>query len=76
MIESWTFINGERIMFPVSSEQAEQLGWTKVRLLQGQFTIVEPWLKANVPNRAYFIGAYAVYFYRECDANWFVLRWS
>ena len=72
---AWQYINGERVQFPLSSDQAERLGWARVQLLQRQFDMVEPWLKATVPNRAYFIGAFAVYFYRESDANWFKMRW-
>lgn len=75
-MEAWQYISGDRIPFPLSSEQAENLGWTRVKILQRQFTIVEPWLQANIQDRAYFVGAFAVYFYREQDANWFVLRWS
>ena len=75
---AWQYINGERIQFPLSSEQAERLGWTRVKRYFGpvkELEVTEQWLKANVKDRAYFIGAFAVYFYRESDANWFKMRW-
>lgn len=80
MIESWRFINGEKITFPTSSMEADVLGWHGIRHQYWAFIDdgikVESWLKENVLDRAYYFGVHYVYFYRESDAAFFRLKWS
>lgn len=80
MIQSWRFINGERIMFPTNSHDAEHMGWQKVKHnfneTSTSWDTINTWLHKHVQDRAYYLGPYAVYFYRESDATMFVLKWE
>lgn len=79
MIESWRFINGEKIMFPVTSHEAKKMGWHQVRhnFYGGSIAYddLNNWLRENVSDRAYWLGTENVYFYRASDATMFTLRW-
>lgn len=79
MIQSWKFINGERIMFPTSTDGAMLLGWYRIKHnFYGSpisSDMLNSWLKDNVQDRAYFIGAANIFFYREADATMFTLKW-
>lgn len=80
MIQSWKFINGEKIMFPTSSNEAIRLGWYRVKhdfySNHVDSNMLNVWLKDNIQDRAYYIGAANIFFYRELEAATFVLKWA
>lgn len=84
--EMWKYIDGERVQLPITSRQAEDLGWIQVRFAKeygwgynGNFDTLDEinlWCDEHIENKLYLLGGYDVFVAAETDATMVRLRWA
>ena len=81
--ESWIFIDGKKVMVPMSPLDAQDYGWhlgaeyeTALNWREHDFESINTWCRETFDPQVYKMFMRSVWFLRESDAMICKLRWS
>jgi hypothetical protein len=83
MTEAWTFIDGRKVIIPMSPMEAMDRGWYKgaeyknaLHWVDTDFESIYTWCRETFDPHTYKMFMRSVWFLRESDATLCKLRWT